>query len=55
MTSYFELKILAKLVQEDAIAKARQRRFAKNMKRLRHVSINEYRGFVIREGRPCQC
>jgi len=55
MTSDFELKMLAKLVHEDTIMKAQQRRFTRSLKKLRPVSIKEHRGFVIREETPCQC
>ena len=55
MTSDFELKMLAKLVHEDTIMKAQRRRFTQSLKKLKPVSINEHRGFVIREKTPCQC
>ena len=55
MTSDFELKMLAKLVHEDTIMKARQRKSIRSLKKLKPVSINEHRGFVIREKTPCQC
>ena len=55
ITSDFELEMLAKLVHEDAIMKAQQRKFTQNMKKLKHVPINKHRTFVIGERRPCQC
>jgi len=55
MMSNFELETLAKLIYEDTIAKAQQRRFARSVKVSRRDSGDEYPGFVIREGKPCQC
>ena len=55
MTSYFELKMLAKLIHEDTIAKTQQRSLARKMKELTHRESNEYHRLVIEEGEPCQC
>ena len=55
MTSDFELKMLAKLVDEDTIMEAQRRRFTRSLKKLKPVSINEHRGNEIREETPCQC
>ena len=54
MTSDFELKTLAKLIHDETIDKAERRRVARSVKKSRHVTSNEYRGFVIREVEPCQ-
>ncbi|MFC2078598.1 hypothetical protein ACFLSZ_01305 [Candidatus Bipolaricaulota bacterium] len=54
MTSDFLLKTLANLIYSDKIEKAKQRRFARNVEDARHVTSNEYHGFVLREGQPCQ-
>jgi hypothetical protein len=55
MTSNFELRMLAKLVHEDAITKAQQRNLVHNMKKLSHGASNECPELVIREMKPCQC
>jgi len=55
MTSEFELTTLAKLIHEDTIAKAQQRRFVRSVKKLRQVPSNEHHEFLIREGEPCRC
>jgi len=55
MMSNFELETLAKLIHEDTIAKAQQRRLTRNMRIARHKLGDEYPRFVIREGKPCQC
>lgn len=55
MTSNFELRMLAKLVHDDAITKTQQRNLVRNMKKLTHGASNECPGLVIREVKPCQC
>jgi len=49
--TYFELEMLAKLIQDDAITKAQRSRFTRNMKKLRSVSSNEQRTMRIRDQR----